>query len=68
MLQEALSEVTPIYPSLKFRDFVDDISVLLKGRNKELVEMADFFEEVEEGCGREGSEIVDHGEREGRQE
>ena len=43
VLQEALSEVTPFYPSLKLRDFVDDISVLLKGRNKELVETAELF-------------------------
>ena len=39
-LQDALSEVTQIYPPPKLRVFVDDITALLKGRNKELVEMA----------------------------
>ena len=38
MLQDALSEVTKIYPPLKLLVFVDDITALLKGRNKELAE------------------------------
>ena len=33
-------EVTKIYPSLKLRGFVDDITALVKGRNKEVAEMA----------------------------
>ena len=35
VLQEALSEVTKIYPSLKLRVFVDDTTALVKGRNKD---------------------------------
>ena len=41
MLQDALSEVTKIFPPLILRVFVDDITALLKRRDKELVEMAD---------------------------
>ena len=41
LLLDALSEVTEVYPLLKLRVFVDDITVLLHGRNKELVEMAE---------------------------
>ena len=40
VLQDALSEVTKIYPSLKLRVFVDDITALVKGKNKEVAEMA----------------------------
>ena len=40
VLQDALSEVTKIFPPLKLRVFVDDITAFLKRRNKELVEMA----------------------------
>ena len=39
VLQDALGEVTKIYPSLKMRVFVDDITALVKGRNKEVAEM-----------------------------
>ena len=40
VLQDALSEVTKIYPSLKLRVFVVDITALVKGRNKDVAEMA----------------------------
>ena len=40
MLQDALSEVTQIFPSLKLRVFVDDITALLIEKNKEVAEMA----------------------------
>ena len=40
MLQDALSEVTRIYPPLKLRVFVDDITALLMGKNKVVAEMA----------------------------
>ena len=40
VLQDALSEVTKIYPSLKLRVFVDDITALVKGKNNEVAEMA----------------------------
>ena len=40
MLQYALNEVTKIYPPLMLRVFVDDITALLKGRIKEVAEMA----------------------------
>ena len=41
VLQDALSEVTKKCPPLKLRVFVDDITALLKGRNKEVVQMAE---------------------------
>ena len=41
VLQDALSEVTKIHPPLKLRVFVGDITALLKGRNKKLVEMTE---------------------------
>ena len=34
VLQDALSEVTKIYPPLKLRVFVDDITALLKGKTE----------------------------------
>ena len=34
VLQDALGEVTKIYPSLNLRVFEDNITVLMKGRNK----------------------------------
>ena len=40
VLQDALSEVTKIYPSLKLRFFVGDITALVKGRNEDVAEMA----------------------------
>ena len=41
VLQDALSEVTKIYSSLKLRVFlVDDITALVKGGNKEVAKIA----------------------------
>ena len=40
ILQDASSEVTKIYPSLELRVFVDDITALVKGRNREVAEKA----------------------------
>ena len=40
VLQDALTDVTIVYPSLKLRVFVDDITALVKGKNKEVTEMA----------------------------
>ena len=53
VLQDALREVTEIYPPLKLRVFVDDITAFVNGGNKELVEMAEkvlakLVKEVEE--------------------
>ena len=39
-LQDALSEVTKIYSPLKLRVFVDDITALLRRKNKVVAEMA----------------------------
>ena len=39
MLRDALSEVVKIYPPLKLRVFVDDITALVKGRNQEVADM-----------------------------
>ena len=40
MLQDALSEVTKIYPPLKLRVFVDDITAPLREKKKVMAEMA----------------------------
>ena len=40
VLQDALSEVTKIYPLRKLRVFVDDITALFMGKNKKVAEMA----------------------------
>ena len=47
--QDALSEVTKIYPSLKLRVFIDDVTALVKsgGNGKQKV-MKELKEEVEE--------------------
>ena len=65
--QDAFGEIRRICPSLKLRVFVDDITALVKGMNKEVAEMANKVmkkkkEEVEEeglklsvtGNGKEG--------------
>ena len=39
--QDALCEVTKIYPLLKLGVFVDDITAFMNGRNEELVEKAE---------------------------
>ena len=39
-LQDALSEVTQMYPPLKLRVFVNDITALLMRKNTEVAEMA----------------------------
>ena len=62
VLQDALSEVTKIYPPLKLRVFVDDITALVKGRNKEVAEMAKKCDDkAEEGNGEERPQAVSHG-------
>ena len=40
VLQDALSEVMKIYLPQKLKVFVDDTTALVKGRNKEVTEMA----------------------------
>ena len=40
VLQDALSEVTKIYPPLKLRVFVDDITALLMRKNMEVAAIA----------------------------
>ena len=40
VLQDAVNEVAKIYPSLKLRVFVDDITALLRGKHKIVAEMA----------------------------
>ena len=40
VLQDALSEVTKIYPPLKLKVFVDDITALLTGENRNIAEVA----------------------------
>ena len=40
VLQNALSDVTQIYPPLKWRGFVDEITALLMVKNRKVAEMA----------------------------
>ena len=40
VLQDALSEVAKFYPPVKLRVFVDDITALLKEKNRDIAEMA----------------------------
>ena len=40
VLQDAFGEVTDMYPSLELMVFVDDVTALVKGRDKEVAEMA----------------------------
>ena len=48
VLQDALSEVTKIYPPLKLSIFVDDITALLREKHKVVAEMAkEGDEEIE---------------------
>ena len=64
MRQDALSEVMKVYPLVKLKAFVYDITAFLEGRNKELRSNAEkVFEGDENGSGGEGSEAVDHGRR-----
>ena len=61
VLQDALSEVTKIFPPLmKLRVFSDDITAIVKGRNKEVAEMAKNDEKAEGGSGEERSQVVGH--------
>ena len=46
VLQDALSEVTNIYTTLKLRVFVDDITALVTGKNQEVAEI--FVERMAE--------------------
>ena len=39
-LRDALSKVTTIYTTLKLNVFVDDFTALLKGKSKDVAEMA----------------------------
>ena len=41
VLQVALSEVMKVCPSLKLKVFVEDITVFMEGRNKELAGVAE---------------------------
>ena len=57
VLQDALGEVTKICPSSKLRVFVDDTTVFVKGRNKEVAEMAKKGDEkVERRSGEKRSQ------------
>ena len=67
--QDALSEVTQIYPPLKLRVFVDDITAPFGGKEQGRVEMAKKVMKIFLKRGRKGRpRIVSHGKREGRME
>ena len=67
VLQDALSEVTKIYTTLKLRVFVDDITALVKRKNKEVAEMAkNVMKKLKEEVEKNGLKIVSHRTRKGR--
>ena len=69
VLQDALSEVTKIYPPLKLRVFVGVITTLLLQKNNEVAEMAKkVMRKFKSRNWKKGFETVDHGKGEGRTE
>ena len=61
MLQDALSDVTKIYPSPKLRVFVDDITAFMSGRNKGSVEMAEkVLKSIRREVEERGLEVIDY--------
>ena len=57
-MQDALSEVAKSNPPLMLRVFVDDITELVKGRNKEVLEMAKkVMKRPREEVGEEGLKL-----------
>ena len=68
VLQDALSEVEK-YPLLELRVFVDDTTVLMNGRNKELVEMAEkVLKKLKMEVEEKAFEVIDYGRRERRKD
>ena len=60
VLQDALSEDMKFYPPLKLRIFVDDITALVKGRNKEVAEMAKkVMKKLKEEVEKKGLKLSD---------
>ena len=69
VLQDALSEVTKIYPLQKLKVFVDDITALLMEKNKKVAEKAKkMMRKLKRGGWGKGFDIVEYGEGEGRKE
>ena len=61
VLQDAMNEVTKIYPPLKFGVFVSDITALLIGKNKEVAEMArKVMKKLQEEMEKKGLKTVCH--------
>ena len=58
VLQDALSEATNIYPPLKLRGFVDDITALLIEKKREVAEMAKkVMKKLKEEVDRKGLKL-----------
>ena len=56
--QDALSEVTKIFPTLKLRVCVDDITALVKGKNEEVAEIAKkVMKKLKEEVEKQGLEL-----------
>ena len=55
-----MSEVLKIYPPPKLRVFVDDTTALVKGRNKEVEEMAKKVMKKLKGVEKKGLRVVSH--------
>ena len=61
VLQDALSDVTKIYPLPKLRVFVGDITAFMNGRNKGLVEMAEkVLKSIRIEVEERGLEVIDY--------
>ena len=58
VLQDALSEVTKIYPPQKLRFFVDDITALLLGKTKKRLKWQRSDEEVERRSRKNGLTLL----------
>ena len=55
VLQDALNEVTKNHHPLELRVFVDDITALLMGKNREVTEMAEkVMKKLEEDVEKKG--------------
>ena len=68
VVQDALSEVTKFYPLLRLRVFVDDITALLMGRNKEFAEMSKkVMKQLKKEVNGKGLKIVSDRRWEGRE-
>ena len=69
VLQDALSEVMKVYPTLKLKVFVDELTAFMVERNKELASIAEkVLKLIKEEVQENGFEVVNRRRRERKQE